>query len=169
MVQEATIDGVETSEHIPVFVDVAGPRGDDGFRPVMTQRLAQNIRTGIWRFEEGQWELTTKGRKAGFIPLTQPRLRANGTPVYLDERCKGIAMAAERRSAERKSEDEHERAILKARKIGAKEPKKRDPAEVLQEMQNLVARGGRQGSRHAPAPDAPPDPVGWGDDEGLDS
>lgn len=166
MAQADRTDGIETSEHIPVFVDVAGPRGEDGYRPVMTQRLAKNINTGIWRYEEGQWELTTKGRKAGFIPLTKPRYRANGTPEYLNDRCKGIADAADKRMAERKAEDEYERGVVKATKTGSPKPKKRAVEEVLAESKNLVARAEHQRDRHPAAADAPPDPPGWGDEDG---
>lgn len=169
-------DGIETSEHIPVFIDVAGPRGVEGYRPVTTTRLAKNVANGNFRYEDGAWHLTPRGRKAGFIPLTKPRPRANGTPVYLNAKCEALAKSAERHAAERKAADEYERALARSKKTGSPAPKRQSPAEVEEATAALVARGRAASEREGvfpAAPDAPPDPPGFGDavqpeDEGLD-
>lgn len=163
---EATGGGIETSEHIPVFVDVAGPRGEDGFRPVVTMRLCINIQGGVFRYEDGAWHLTAKGRRQGFIPLTKARPRANGRPEYLSDRCRAIAEADERRAADRKADDEYERSVARARKNGTPKPTRAKTEDVLDAERALADRARKQADlkgAHPPAADAPPDPPGFGD------
>lgn len=169
MAEARTGDAIETSEFMPVFVDVAGPRGEDGYRPVVTQRLAQNTNSGIWRYDDGRWEMTAKGRRLGFIQLTKFRTRANGAPVYLDDRCKALAEHAAKRAAERKAQDEYERGVARATKTGSPKPTRQKPEEVRAAVADLVERGRLQAEQkvHPPAPDAPPDP--GSDDVDLDA